>query len=78
MIVVENRNVYLFVVDFFYDKIIRCFDVFKVYCFKVGFECIDDVSKFFGVGFIDFDVKIVDICEFFEENCFVFYYWFVG
>lgn len=76
LVVVKDGNVYLFVINFFDDKVIWCFDIFQVYCVKGWFKCIDNISQFFGVVFVYFDVEIVDVGEFFEQNGFVFYYGF--
>lgn len=74
----ENWDVYVFVQFLFNIEIFWCFNVFEVNVVKGWFQCCDYVDKFVWVKFIGFNVKYIDVGEFFKQNVFVFYDWFVG
>ena len=78
LIVVEHGDVHAFAAELFDDKAIGGLDIFEVDGAEGGFKGADDVGKLFGVGFVQFDVKTVDVCEFLEQDGFAFHHWFGG
>lgn len=74
----EDWNVY-FVLECCFDyEVFWCFDVFQINVVEGWFEYGNCVDEFVDVGFVYFDVENVDVGEFFEQDCFVFYYRFGG
>jgi hypothetical protein len=61
---VEIRDIHPLAADFFDDETIGGLDVLKVDRAKSRFQRTDDIGQFLRVGFVQLDVKSVDIGEF--------------
>ena len=73
LVVVKDGNVHPLAADFFDDKAVGGFDVFKVDRAESGFKRTDDFGQFDGVWFVQFDIEAVDIGEFLEQDGLAFH-----
>ena len=79
MLVVVEHGDFAALAQFFLDiETLRRFDVFQIDAAEGGFERCDNIDQFVGVGFVHFNVKHIDIGEFFEQYAFAFHHRFAG
>lgn len=78
LVVVEDGNVYQFVKVLFDDEIVWCFDVFQIDIVEGWVYVMYGIDEFVDVLGIEFQIDGIYIGEVFEQDGFVFYYWFGG
>ena len=59
-------------------KTLGSFNIFQIDATKSGFERFYNLYKFFRVGFIDFNIKNINICKYFKKNTLTFHHRFAS
>ena len=75
LIIVKHGYSHALATNFFHDKAVRCLDIFQIDGAKCGLQRANNFGKFFRIAFIHFNVKAINICEFFEQNRLAFHHW---
>ena len=70
----KHWNVHPLAANFFDDKTIWRFNIFQIDRTECRLQRADDISQFFGVCFIQFDIKAIDIGKFFKQNRLAFHH----